>query len=210
MLDKYITQAQLKKQPYNLSDVNTTYLEYLQDMTKEFIDKVCGQAFEVEGVAPAYVEKRVDGTGRDTVFLDKRLITLYKVRVYSNSTNYQEYDASEFNAEKKFISWNIFSDFQDSLRFRVENFPEGKYNIGVLGIWGWTTTPKAIEYLQGRMIQKIVEDDTFAERFNSLSAGDYSETLAIRGDNEFYITGDRELDLIIRKYRDAVFMMKAV
>ena len=39
MLDKYITQAQLKKQPYNLSDVNTTYLEYLQDMTKEFIER---------------------------------------------------------------------------------------------------------------------------------------------------------------------------
>ncbi|MFC1709501.1 hypothetical protein ACFL2J_05575 [Candidatus Omnitrophota bacterium] len=217
MSDKYITRAELRLSPYNIAEdvVDNKYLEVLQDLCKDLVDRFCIQDFELEGTVLAPVEKKVDGTGKDTVFIDsarepKRLVDLVSVRVYSTSTNYTEFLASEFVTYPKYISWNIYSEYIDSARLRVENFTKGNANIGILGTWGWTTVPNPIKYLQGMLIKKIVEDASFAERLNSERIGDYSYDLAIRGEKEFWITGDRQLDVIIKRYRETVFGVKVV
>lgn len=204
MANKYITGEELRLEPYTISidEVDDKYLESLQDLTKDIVDKLCHQSFDQEGTDLSPVEKKVNGTGKDTIFLPKRLITLMKVWIYSSTTNYTEYEATEFTAKHRFISWNIYSATITRPRFRIENFPLGTYNIGVVGIWGWSEVPEPIKYLQGRLIQKIIENGEFANRFASEKVGDYSYNLRVDEGRE--ILGDAELDTIIRQYRPGI------
>jgi len=202
MADLYITQLELSQEPYNINE-DSSYIEILQDMTKTLIDNLCGQDFEQEGSVGSYVEKKVSGNDKETIFLPKRLITLEKVRIYSSSTEYTDYLATEFTAKKKFITWDFYSTSATTLRLRVYSFPEGIYNIGVFGIWGWSAVPDPIKYLQGRLIQKLINDGSFSNKFESEKIGDYSYKLKTDSKGN-KILGDDELDLIVDQYREAV------
>lgn len=195
MGDKYITRAELRLEPYGISieGVDDKYLEVLQDLTKDLVDKFCGQDFEQEGSDISPAEKRISGTGKDTIFLPKRLINLKKVRIYTSTTSYSDYEAANFVSKPKFISWISFDT-----RFGKGTFPEGTYNIGIIGIWGWSNVPGPIKYLQGRMIQKIVEDGEFANKFSSEKLGDYTYQLL---EKEASFLADVELDAIIKRYK---------
>lgn len=200
----YITVEKLRNDPYLIkeSDASNTYLETLLEITKALIDapKMCGQNFDKEGTVAVPVEKRVDGTGKDTIWMPKTIITLTMIRIYASGTNYTEYTPDNFNVKDRYISWNIYSDLYDSSRLRVENFPEGKSNLGVLGIWGFATVPTPIEYLQGRIIEKMLTDEGFTNKIKSERMGDYSVTNIEGNPEEGAITGDKELDLIIDQY----------
>lgn len=202
MSDIYITRNELRVSPYSIdrSICDDTFLEVLQDLTKDLIDKFCMQEFSAEGTSETYVEKKVDGTGKDTVFLPKKIVTLNKVRIYTGTNSYTDYTSDNFEVKTKYISWKIFSEIYTSSRYRIESFCKGTSNIGIFGIWGWSTVPNPIKYLQGKMILKIIKDKAFAEKFSSSNVGDFSYTLnKIEG---YSPTGDYELDTIIRQYRD--------
>jgi hypothetical protein len=199
--DRYISRAELRIAPYDIQedDADDKLLDVLQQISKNLIDNVCQQNFEVEGSASAYVEKKISGTGKDTIFLPKRLITLQKIRIYSSTTSYVDYTPDNFMVKNKFISWSSFvPDVINPARFQLENFPEGSYNIGIFGIWGYSSYPNPIKYLQGRLIQKLIDDKSFANKFSSEKIGDYNYSLIVEDDKIF---GDPELDMIVRQYR---------
>ena len=198
MADIYITREELKNAPYNIVKEDDKYIEVLQDLTKDFVDNLCGQDFSQEGSASAYTEKKISGTGKDTIFLPKRLITLEKIRIYSNTLSYVDYTDENFTIKAKFISWNVFSSGVDNPRFYPEDFPAGTYNIGVFGIWGWALSPNPVKYLQGRLIQKIIDNGSLAEKLKSEKVGDYTYQLNVISEQ---VTGDFELDQIIKQYQ---------
>jgi len=202
MANEYITKAKLRVDPYNISEqeADDTYLGVLQDLTKVIIDNLCGQPFSQEGTASAYVEKKISGTGKDTVFMPKKLVTLEKIRIYSSTTGYVDYTASNFTAKKKFITWNLFTSAVSRGRLYPEVFPLGLYNIGIYAVWGWETVPTPIEYLQGRLIQKILEKGFFDEKNATEKIGDYS-TKILFDVNENQLA-DKELDLIVKQYQN--------
>jgi hypothetical protein len=113
---------------------------------------------------------------------------------------YVDYDSDNFEVKTKFITWNMFTPVDESARFQVETFPIGSYNIGIFGVWGWDEYPEPIKYLQGRLIQKILKDESFANKLRSEKVGNYSYNLLT--DKKGYILGDMELDLIIKQYTD--------
>jgi hypothetical protein len=203
----YITRDELRNDPYKitLEMCDETHLEILQDITKDMIDNVCGQDFSLTGTALVPVERKHNGNGKDTIFLDKRLVSLNKVRAYESTSNYVEYAASNFVAKAKFISWNTFSDTFINLRvaFQAWIFYSGTANIGIFGTWGWATVPNAIKYLQGKLIKKMLEDGNFMEKYSNTSIGDFSGNLLLH-DNEENPFGDYELDAIVKQYRDVV------
>ena len=199
MSNEYITIKELMAGPYNLNvDEDDKSISVLQDLTKEIIDNLCGQVFSSEGTVDSYVEKKVSGTGKDTIFLPKRLITLEKVRIYSSSTGYVDYLPTNFETKAKFISWNLYTPASESARFIQEAFPVGRYNIGIFGIWGYSSPPEPIKYLQGRLIQKILNENSFAETMDNEKIGNYSGKLLV--DAKGMITGNYEFDNIIRQY----------
>ena len=206
MADKYITREELRIDPYNINHekVDDKFLETLQDMTFELInDVLCQQSFEQEGSEGSEVEKAVDGTGKDTIFLPKRLVSLLKVRLYEATNTYYDYSADNFVVKPKYLQWNTLGGSLDDPRVIRDyyTFPKGIANIGVFGIWGYASVPNDIKYLQGKLIQKIVEDKSFAQKFQQESIGDYSYSLRRNlQQKEEEITGDFELDRII-KYR---------
>ena len=207
-MDKYITKAELRIDPYNINHekVDNKYLEAMQQLTYSMVNNFCQTVFESEGTALVPVEYLSDGNEKPAVFVKrgKRLITLLKVRIYQDETTYLEYDPTNFTWEPSYVEWKEFTD--RTLRTIVPDgyFPEGRGNIGILGIWGWSAVPEPIKYLQGRLIQKLIEDKSFAEKFMSETAGDYSYGLN-PGGKEGFITGDFELDVIIKQYRRTVF-----
>ena len=214
MSEKYITIAELRNEPYGIAeaDADKKYLNTLIDLTKELVDNLCNQVFEPAGTTLVPEEEKISGTGKDTIFLPRRLIEMTEVRIYSNYLNYVSYSPDNFTVASsfKYISWNVYSDSFDSARFSIENFPVGSNNIGVLGVWGYATAPEGVKYLQGKMICKIIDDDAFAEKFNSQKIGDFSSTVALRGDKEFAITGDKELDVLIKRYRNNPFGLRVI
>jgi len=209
MSDEYITSEELLLSPYDLDpDIDPKLLTTLQTLSKSLVDDLCGKVFNLEGTAEegetsaVYVEKKISGSGKDTIFMPKRLVELEKIRIYSSSIGYVDYTLDNFTVKPKFISWNIFSDAYDNARINVENFPIGKYNIGVFGLWGYLLPPEPIKYLQGRIIQKIMEDGKFANNFESEKIGDYNYKLLI--DKNKDVLADNELDCIVRQYSDWV------
>ena len=205
MADIYITKDELRNAPYNLlvDEIDNIHLGVLQDLTKEVIDKLCGLNFEKEGETGSEVEKLLSGTGKDTIFLPKTILTLKEVRIYTSSNVYDTYEDSEFVVKNKYISWYEYTDAASDARIETGTFPEGSYNIGVVGIWGFSVYPEAIKYLQGRFIQKILRDESFTEKMKTEKIGNWSGSLLLneKGDNP---TGDFELDLIIRNYREQI------
>jgi len=202
----YITQDELRVHPYNISqdDANTKYLEMLQDLTKKIIDNECQQSFDKEGADPNFVEYRVDGTGKDTVFIapGKRLLTLSSVRVYVSTNSFNEYTAPNFYTHDKYVSWNTYGATAGAGRLFIEEFPKGSRNIGIIGEWGYETPPEPIKYLQGKLIMKILQDGGLSQKYSAETIGDYNYTLK---EAEGEILGDPELDLIIKEYTNWSF-----
>jgi len=203
-MSNYITQEEIRVAPYNVSqdEADEQYLTLLQNLTKRIVDDACHQSFNREGADPDFVEYKVDGTGKDTVFLpsDKRLIFINKVRVYVASNSYDEYDA---DGHEKYVSWNTYGNTSSVGRFAIDSFPKGIRNIGIVGTWGWITVPEPIKYLQGRLITKILREDGLAVKYSSENIGDYNYKLREAETGE--ILGDKELDLIIKDYTDWSF-----
>ena len=201
MSNEYVTIIELRASPYNV-DVglcDDVHLGILQDITKKIIDNMCGQEFGEVGSVASPTEHKVSGLGKDTIFLPRRLTALVDIRIYSSSTEYTTYLPANFTVKKKFITWDVYSDSYVEARLRVEDFPLGKYNVGVRGIWGWTAVPDPIKYLQAKMIMKMIQNESFADKFKSEKVGDYAYTLADTNDS---ILGDVELDEIIKQYRE--------
>ena len=202
MSTTYITEEELRVAPYEIDEdeADPKFIEVLQGITKALIDKLCLQDFDQEGTDSEPVEKKMSGDGKDTLFLPKRLVTLKKVRLYSSLTDYDEYDADQFFVRPKFISWLTLSDTASARTILLTDglFPKGVGNIGVRGVWGFASVPDPIKYLQGRLIQKAVEDEEFASFISSEGIGDYTYTTKAE---EGSITGEKELDLIIKSHR---------
>lgn len=200
-MDSYISQAELRLQPYNLIDnsIDDKYLEVLMTLSKAMVDSLCWQSFDKIGTVESPVEEKVNGTGHDTVFMPKRLVTLVKVKLYVDFDRFDEYDASLFVVKPKYVSWSMFAeDVYNPRAFNTSYFVKGNANVGLVGVWGWETVPAPIKYLQGRLIEKMIKDKSMSQKTASENVGDYSYS---NRDTKFPITGDAELDLIIRQYR---------
>lgn len=204
-MNHYITIDDLRKPPYNLSEtlLDNTFAGVLLDLTQEFLDTVLKQDFFQEGSTGNEVEKMVRGSGGDTTYLPKRLISLKEVRIYSTPTQYTVYTPENFIVNKRDITWKTFYA-DDSVRMRAilgssGVFPETSGSCSVVGIWGYAEVPAPIKYLQGRLIQKIVRENTMADKTGSESIGDYSYSKVAM---QNMITNDPELDMIIKRYQN--------
>lgn len=206
----YIELSELRDSPYSIGEqeAGDAYLTVLIGMTQNLIDRFCGRSFLQVGDAQNYVEKKYDGEGEGALFFKDRLISLSGVKIYYTDTSYNLYSAANFFAKTFMLKWNEFAPTDQNIRltFQTEIFPKGVNNIGIVGIWGFLDSSHeriAIKYLQGKMIRKIISNDSFSEKMISYSSGDFSGTLNIDS-TKGQITGDKEIDLLIQTYRKKV------
>jgi hypothetical protein len=210
MADKYITRAELRLEPYDIKHelVDEKYLETLQDITYEAINKFIGETFEFEGTEEVPVEVLADGLGAERVFLKRRILTLTSVRVYVSTNTYYDYDADNFWAGKYNIEWKKFAN-ETRLITGPSIFEKGIKNIGIFGIWGYESCPKDIKFAQGLMIKALIEDKSFAANFSNFSSGDFSYTLRKQNSDALgrddSITGNAQIDLILKHNRRPIF-----
>lgn len=201
--DVYISREQLKEPPFNLvgGDDDNKYLEFLQDMTKELIDGLCEKNFESDGTEQTPATRELNGSGHDTLLLGERLVSLDSVRLYSTETAYDEYQPTSFAVEERWLQWKDWGQPSGRLIGTPGTFPKGVANVAVLGIWGYAAAPKPIVYLQGRLIQRIMNDGEMLKSMQSEKMGDYSYTAR---ELTSYIINDEELDTIVQNYAEQV------
>jgi hypothetical protein len=201
MSTEYLTIDELRAAPYSITEAQSgePELTILLGVTKSMVDGACNQTFSKEGSEESPVEKKVNGTGGESVFAPKRLVTLTSVYVYSSLDNYVEYDADQFIATERRVGFHSFTDI--SARLLVNDFPEGKSNIGILGVWGWAAVPDPIKYLQGSLIRNKVVDGDFVSHMKSEKIGDYTYTRRDDPAGQVLYFGDAMLDEIVRQYQ---------
>jgi hypothetical protein len=145
----------------------------------------------------------VRGNGNQTCYLPRRLITLKAVRIYVNATQYTDYTPENFIVNKRDITWKTW-EADPSIRMTAilgssGVFPVTAGSCSVIGIWGYAEVPAPVKYLQGRLIQKVVRENTMADKTGSESIGDYSYS---KVSMQMMITNDPELDMIIKRYQN--------
>lgn len=203
MGDVYITREQLAEPPFSLTagEDDSKYLEFLQDMTKELIDDLCEKNFESDGTEGSPATRELNGSGHDTLILKERLVSLDSVRLFSTETAYDEYQPTSFVVEERYLQWKEWGQTSARLIGTPGTFPKGVANIAVLGVWGYAAVPKPILYLQGRLIQRIMNDGEMLKSMQTEKMGDYSYTAR---ELTSYIINDEELDTIVQNYAEQV------
>ena len=204
----YCTVEDLRAEGVSEEDYSDEQLEDLIAASCEFIDRVTGQWFELR-------EKsiRLDGRGGQNLALP-----VFLFEAYSVSINHEEID--------DYVLYNRMEDRLYPKIFRSAGWPRGRLNVEVFGQWGYVEedsfTPPAIR----RAAMKLA-----LYHFPTLTDTDALEENAIRGlitsettDGHSYalsneavsslsldaITGDAEIDRILKSYTRSRFRMAVV
>ena len=204
----YCTIDDLRAEGVSEEDYSDEELGRLIEASSEFIDRVTGQWFELR-------EKviRLDGRGGKNLVLPVFLSEAYSVKV----------DHEEI---EDYVLYNRMEDRAYPKIFRCSGWAHGRLNVEVFGQWGYVeedgTTPPAIK----RAAMKLA-----LYNFPALTDSEAQEENAIRGlllsettDGHTYmlsdsavaeaysgaITGDAEIDGILKSYMRSRFRMAVV
>ena len=204
----YCTIDDLRAEGVSEEDYSDEELGRLIGASSEFIDRVTGQCFELR-------EKviRLDGRGGKNLVLPIFLSEAYSVKV----------DHEEI---EDYVLYNRMEDRAYPKIFRCAGWARGRLNVEVFGQWGYVeedgTTPPAIK----RAAMKLA-----LYNFPALTDSEAQEENAIRGlllsettDGHTYmlsdsavaeaysgaITGDAEIDGILKSYMRSRFRMAVV
>ena len=204
----YCTVEDLRAEGVSEEDYADEQLEYLIGASCEFIDRVTGQWFELR-------EKviRLDGRGGQNLVLP-----IFLSEAYSVKFGHEEID--------DYVLYNRMEDRVYPKIFRCSGWPRGRLNVEVSGQWGYVeedgTTPPAIK----RAAMKLalynfpVLSDTEAQEEKNLRGLWVSETTdghsyalsneAVSSLSSDAITGDAEIDRILKSYKRSRFRMAVV
>lgn len=194
----YLKCDEIRKAPYNISeeDLDEAAVVTMLDITKGLIDDYCRQSFDKEG-DPTPIEKRLSGSGKITIFLPRRIITLTSVKIYETDDSFTTYSPDNFVIKPRYIEFKDMAS--ESHRILVDSFPVGAGNVGIVGVWGYPAPPAQIKYAQGRMIQNLVRKGAINNQKSGENVGDYSYQNIVRDNG---ITFDTEIDSILKANRD--------
>lgn len=195
----YITLDELKKPPFNLSDLDKTEAELLIDLSKDFIDRITRQEFDLEGTISSPVDKIINGNGKRLIALPKRLVELKEVVILVTDVQLDTFPADNFiiHRSRELLEWKELTTVSLP-RLRREVFIVGRGNIVIKGTFGYATPPPMIKYAQGRLIAKVHNGGGLSEQNKSESLGDFSFT---RFETKGGKTGDLEIDSILGQFR---------
>ena len=204
----YCTVDDLRAEGVSEEDYSDEQLENLIADSCEFIDRITGQWFELR-------EKviRIDGRGGQNLVLPIFLFVAYSVKV-----GYEEID--------DYVLYNRMEDRAYPKIFRCSGWPRGRMNINVSGLWGYVEedgfTPPAIKRAAMKLalyhFPTLTDSDTLEENairglLVSETTDGHSYTLSGSAVADVYsgaITGDAEIDGILKRYMRSRFRMTTV
>ncbi len=204
----YCTVEDLRAEGISEEHFEDAQLERLIATSCEFIDRVTGQWFELREKAI-----RLDGRGGKNLVLP----------VFAFSVDYVKVGCELID---DYVLYNRMEDRAYPKIFRCSGWPKGRLNVEVFGQWGYVekdgTTPPAIK----RAAMKLALynfpalTDTEAQEENAIRGLLTSETtdghsyeLSEDAVSEAYtgaITGDTEVDQILKSYMRSKFRMAIV
>lgn len=201
----YCTVEDIRAEGISEEDYSDEQLEDLIAASCEFIDRVTGQWFELRGKTI-----RLDGRGGQNLALP-----VFLFEAHSVSVNHEDID--------DYVLYNRMEDRAYPKIYRNRGWPKGRLNIEVSGVWGYVeedgTPPPAIrqaamklalyhfpalsdwEALEEKELRSLIVSETTDGHSYSLS----NEVIADR--NSGAITGDSEIDAILRSYMRSRFRM---
>ena len=204
----YCTVDDLRAEGVSEEDYSDEQLENSIADSCDFIDRVTGQWFELRGMVI-----KLDGRGGRNLVLPIFLREVYRVKI-----GLDEID--------DYVLYNRMEDRAYPKIFRRAGWPRGKQNIEVSGLWGSVeedgTTPPAIKWAAMKLaIHNFPAlSDSEAQKEKNLRGMLVSETTdghsynlsdgAVSDAYSGAITGDTEIDRILRSYMRSRFRMAIV
>ncbi len=204
----YCTVEDLRAEGVSEEDYSDEQLEELIAVSCDFIDRVTGQWFELRTKSI-----RFDGREGQNLVLPVFLFEAYSVKV-----GCEEID--------DYVLYNRMEDRTYPKIFRCAGWPKGRLNVEVSGQWGYVEEDGFTPYAIKRASMKLA-----LYNFPALSDSEAQEEKAIRGllvsettDGHSYmlsdsavaeaysgaITGDAEIDGILKRYMRSRFKMSVV
>lgn len=200
----YCTIEDLRNEGLTEDDYSDERLSELIKMSCDFIDRITGQFFELRELA-----LRFDGRGGQYLVLPYPLIEATKILVDDEVVN-------------DFVLYNRLEDRVYPKIYRKRKWSKGVLNISVLGSWGYVD-----ENLQTPAPIKRVAVKLALYHFPALNDSDAQEQLNINGrvisettdghsyslaavDSNSLITGDAEIDSVLKFYTRSKFKMVVV
>lgn len=204
----YCTVEDLRAEGVSEEDYSDEQLENLIANSCEFIDRITGQWFELRTKSI-----RLDGRGGQNLVLPVFLFEAYSVKV-----GCEEID--------DFVLYNRMEDRAYPKIFRCAGWPKGRLNIEIFGQWGYVEedgfTPSAIKRAAMKLalyhFPALTDSDALEENnirglLTSETTDGHSYMLSGSAVAESYsgaITGDSEIDKILKCYMRSKFRMAVV
>ena len=204
----YCTVDDIRAEGISEEDYSDEHLERLIAISCGFIDRITGQWFDLR-------EKiiRIDGRGGQNLVLP---VFLYAADYVKIGLDYID----------DYVLYNRMEDRTYPKIFRCSGWPRGRLNIEVSGQWGYVdedgATPSAIKWaaMKLAMYNFPALSDTEAQEEKNLRGLLVSETTdghsytlsneATSSRNSEAITGDAEIDQILKSYMRSRFRMAVV
>lgn len=207
----YCTVEDIRAEGFTEENYPDELVEQLIKLSCDYIDRVTGQFFE-----PREFTVRIDGRGGKNLVLPLFLITCDYIKVKGEII-------------EDYVLYNRIMPIDDRPYpkiYRNVGWPEGIMNIEICGTWGYVEvgnlTPEPIkraamkiamyqfpllsnaEAQEEKNLQGVLQSETTDGHSYALS-GDILASLASEA-----ITGDREIDQILRSYTRSKFRMAVV
>lgn len=200
----YCTIENLRNEGLTEDDYSDERLSELIKMSCDFIDKITGQFFELREIALTF-----DGRGGQYLVLPYPLIEATEILVDDEAVN-------------DFVLYNRLEDRVYPKIYRERKWPKGILNISISGSWGYVD-----ENLQTPTPIKRIATKLAMYHFPALNDSDAQEQLNINGrvisettdghsyslaavDSSSLITGDKEIDDVLKFYTRSNFRMAVV
>ena len=200
----YCTVDDLRAEGVSEEDYSDEQLEGLIASACDFIDRTTGQWFELRGKSIKF-----DGRGGKNLVLPVFLFEAYTISI----------DQEEI---EDYVLYNRMDDRTYPKVFRRAGWPKGKLNVEIFGLWGYVeedgTTPPAIKraamklamyHFPALMDSEAQEESAMQGLLISETTDGHSYSLSEEALLEA-ITGDIELDKILKSYTCSRFRMVIV
>lgn len=204
----YCTVEDIRAEGISEEDYSDEQLEELISVSCNFIDNVTGQWFE-----PREKIIRLDGREGQNLVLP---VFLFKV-------DYVKIGLEDID---DYVVYNRMVDRTYPKIFRNAGWPKGRLNIKVSGIWGYVeedgTTPAAIKRAAMKLAlynfpalsdSEALEEKGLRGLLTSETTDGHSYSLSDSAVSDAYsgaITGDTEIDQILKSYTASHFRMAIV
>jgi hypothetical protein len=218
ILGNYIVKADLQTYGVDLGSYSDDNISAFIDQAEELIEKVTSNKFYTEAATRYF-----DGNGKRRLFFQPvtslRLQSITSCNIVDPTDNDTVHTTLTENTEYfldpqgYYVELPLYLQEQARTWLGYGVWPEGTRNVKIVGTWGETSVPESIKWAAALLVARRIDPDFSGlddATKTSEKWSDYSVTYAKPRSTGSGFTGVRQVDEILRLYRNKHTMVVAL